>query len=251
MNASIEVEVPEGMEAEVWIDGRNRGPAPVRVEGLSPGRHYIRAVGQGAHRGYRTVGLSPTEELSVFLHLDQHGMGPVAGTERERSQQTAALYRALGTHTGTELVLIGGEHAESGGLLAQLYSPQSDRFSKPIALVDISGPESLDGLRSLLYGLLGQVNAQGEIRAESVDVRAHPFEVTANPVLTGLLLQDLRVAPRQPADPSPDSGESTGWFQSYRWWIIGGSAAVAGGAAAAVLVRKVGDHGTITVGPIP
>ena len=117
--------------------------------------------------------------------------------------------------------------------------------------MDISGPESLDGLRSLLYGLLGQVNAQGEIRAESVDVRAHPFEVTANPVLTGLLLQDLRVAPRQPADPSPDSGESTGWFQSYRWWIIGGSAAVAGGAAAAVLVRKVGDHGTITVGPIP
>lgn len=252
MNASIEVEVPEGMSSEVWIDGRNRGEAPVRVEGLSPGRHYIRVVGPGAHRGYRTVGLSTSENLSVFLRLDQHGMGPVAATERERSQQTAALYRALGAHTGTDLILIGGVPPGADRLQAQLYSPRNDRFSKPVSLVSEEGQDRDAQLQGLLSALLAQVNAQGEIRAESVDVRPQGLEVNANPVLTGLLLQPAESGGSgvRVVDLDRESSESS-WLKSYRWWLIGGGATIAGGTTAAILVRRVGDHGTITVGPIP
>jgi hypothetical protein len=252
MNASIEVEVPDGMQADIWIDGRNRGPAPVRVEGLSPGRHYIRAVGEGAHRGYKTVGLSSTEELSVFLRLDQHGMGPVAATQRERSQQTASLYRALGAHTGTELVLLGGKHPDTGDLVVQLYSPRSDRFSKPIDLTQPSGSGGRAGeWTGLMASLINQANSQGEIRAESVDARAQAFEINANPVLTGLLLQDSRPVQREPALPQEGNDGASSWLRSYRWWLIGGGAVAAGGVTAAVVVRRVGDNGTITVGPIP
>ena len=256
MNASITVQVPAGMEAEVWIDGRNRGTAPVTVDGLSPGRHYIRAVGPGAHRGYRTVGLSSTQELEVFLGMDQHGMGPVASSPQGRVQQTASLYRALGRHTGTELILIGWEDEVSGELLVQLYSPQSERFSKPHSAAwssSLSEDNRKAALAEMMASAIDQSTPQGEIRSEAVDLRAQPLAINRNPVLTGLLLQNLRPAPAPtsgPAERSRGEGESS-WLESYRWWLVGGGAAVVGGVTTAIVVQKMGDNGTITVGPIP
>ena len=72
-------------------------------------------------------------------------------------------------------------------------------------------------------------------------------------VLTGLLLQNLRPAPvptSGPAERSRGEGESS-WLESYRWWLVGGGAAVVGGVTTAIVVQKMGDNGTITVGPIP
>ena len=99
---------------------------------------------------------------------------------------------------------------------------------------------------------IDQSTPQGEIRSEAVDLRAQPLEINRNPVLTGLLLQNLRPAPALTNGPAERSrGEEESWLQSYRWWLVGGGTAVVGGVTAAIVVQKMGDNGTITVGPIP
>jgi tetratricopeptide (TPR) repeat protein len=246
--AALQIQVPEGMPVDIWVDGRKRGRAPLRVEGLPPGRHYIRAVGPGAHRGYKAVGLSPDQSLPVFLPMDQHGMGRVANSTEGRSRQTAALYRALGKHTQTELILVVGETG-TGQMGLQLFSTRNERFSK--ALQFDMGADLADELLDLLPMVLRYATEQGDIRADRVALKAPALKTNANSVLARLLLEEPAANSRSSGRGQATAGTSA--FQRYKWWLIGGGAVVVGGTTAAVVVLSSGpkDEGTITVGPIP
>jgi hypothetical protein len=245
--ATLKIQVPEGMSVSIWVDGRKRGTAPLTVAALPPGRHFVRAVGPNGHRGYKSVGLSPDQDMQLFLPMDQHGLGQVGSTRAERSRQTQNLYRALGKHVQTELILVLGLE-DSNEISLQLYSPRNDRFSKPLTL-DSSG-DWVENLVGLVPMVLRDANSQGDILADKVAVQSPALRLSANAVLTRILLEDGRRVepPKRPKNP-----QNTNWgIQRYKWWLVGGGAVVLGGAGAALAIGAgPKDQGTITVGPIP
>lgn len=245
--ATLRVQVPERMPATIWVDGRKRGAAPLTVESLPPGRHFIRAVGVDGNRGYKSVGLAPDQELQVFLPMDQHGFGQVASTQAGRARQTADLYNALGKHVHTDLILVVGRE-EAQQISLQLYSPRNDRFSKPLNL------EMADDWVSDLVGLVPMVlrdaSALGDILAEKVASQTPALRISANSVLTSLLLEEGH----RSEEPFRSKGPKTGatLLKRYKWWLVGGGAVVVGGAGAAIAIGAMPkDDGTIVVGPIP
>ena len=254
--ATLHIQVPAGMEAEIWVDGRRRGMAPLSVEGLTQGRHYVRAVGPGIRRGYKAPQLAAGQVLPLFLPMDQHGMGRVASKEDARRRQAANLYQSLGQHTATDLVLVLNQRKVRENILtAQLYSPRSDRFSNAVSL-ELPTQRSMMTLNveRELAELLSFVTAQGDINTGKLEHQAPDLKINSNPVLTGLLLRDLRKLP-EPREPRPEEkgpAADRTWLQRYKWWLIGGSAVVVGGATVAVAVTSSGGGGgSITVGPIP
>lgn len=247
--ATLRIQVPDRMPVTIWVDGRRRGSAPLTISDLPPGRHFIRAVGPFALRGYKSVGLSPDQDLPVFLPMDQHGFGQVASGLDERARQTAALYNALGKHIQTELILVVGQ-AQAGQMSVQLFSSRNGRFSKPLTVA--VGNDLIDELVALLPSVLKDANAQGDILADRIAVRSPALQITSNDILASLLLEEEKLMERAPPQRNEEREAGSRLVQRYKWWIVGGGAVVIGGVGTAIVVGAVpGDDGSITVGPIP
>lgn len=248
--ATLRIQVPDQMPVTIWVDGRKRGSAPLTISGLPPGRHFIRAVGPFALRGYKSVGLSPDQDLPVFLPMDQHGFGQVASSVDDRARQTAALYKALGQHVQTELILVVGQ-VQDGQISAQLFSSRNGRFSKPLTLA--ASNDWTNELVALLPAVLSDANAQGDILSDKISVRTPALQITSNDILASLLLENQKIVTGVPAPREEKERQNDSRFvQRYKWWLVGGGAVVVGGVGAAIVVGTApSDDGTITVGPIP
>nr|MDQ3034614.1 PEGA domain-containing protein [Myxococcota bacterium] len=73
-SAAIEVRTTPAVAATVLIDGAPRGQAPLRIDGLAPGRHTLALVAEGYETTTRELLLAPSS--SAILELP---MTPIAG----------------------------------------------------------------------------------------------------------------------------------------------------------------------------
>ena len=51
--------------AEIWLDGRYRGIAPLQLDQIPTGRHYLRLVSAGYHNEGRLIDVAPHQETTV------------------------------------------------------------------------------------------------------------------------------------------------------------------------------------------
>jgi hypothetical protein len=157
------------------------------------------------------------------------------------------MYNALGKHIQTDLILVVGRE-EAKQISLQLYSPRNDRFSKPLTL-ELAG-DWVNDLVGLVPMVLRDANAMGDIFTEKVASKTPALRISANAVLTSLLLEDGRGSVEPSRSTGPRMSKLT--LERYKWWLVGGGVVVLGGASAAIAIGAMPkDDGTITVGPIP
>ena len=100
---------PEG--ATVWIDGEERGPAPLTVEDLPPGVHIVEGRAEGYRSAEREVTAEPERQVTIRLQLEHI---PTTASIRVTSTISAAEVlldgRPLGRTPFTAEELEPGEH---------------------------------------------------------------------------------------------------------------------------------------------
>jgi hypothetical protein len=137
-------------------------------------------------------------EIAVDVVLEEPFLGTAGASRRERAEQTASLYRALGTRASeVEYVLLGGVDGEK--LYLQLYHAPSDAFSRAVEVPyqEWADDEVVAAL-PLLLNLIGKDGALA-----STDPAAVPLDIGANSALASLLLD-----PPAPQALGGDSGRS-------------------------------------------
>ena len=90
-NATLALDVsPSG--AQVWIDGRSMGRAPVDARGLGPGRHWVVASGLGRSPRGQLVDVGAGKRRTVHLELKP----------RRPGERIVEVRRALGSATSRD-----------------------------------------------------------------------------------------------------------------------------------------------------
>lgn len=241
-SGSLQIEMAGPGEYEVEVDGRRVGIAPVDVVDLPPGRHFLRAVGEGMERVQGVITLDPGERRELLLEPKPGGLGRVAETENGRARQVEALYTTLGRYAEVPMLLIAGETGR-GELALVLFSVELGMFSKALWM---EGADTNDLVR-LVPELEELLSDTGGIKADRVDSTLPGFDLNSNSVLSRLLL-----APPTPmvTTPSPPAAGRTNWIL----WAGAGAVAVGGVTAIAVVAASNDDTppaGTIIFGPLP
>jgi len=232
---SLSVQVRD-FEAEVWVDGRLQGSVPTRVSDLLPGRHYVLVHGVDGRREFATVVVAPGQNVRFSADLASRLIAPTGVDTEERARQSELLYRSLGTHVDSSLVLLAGE-SEANQVGLQLYEPHTGNFSKIATTSADSDP--VGALTELTHQLGSYVSDAGTIRANRVSSQVLPLDINANPLLSSVLL-----------DPEPIvvmTRQRTPW---YVWAGVSALAAGTAGGAVLLLTRDgpgVDPSGTITV----
>lgn len=231
---------------EVWLDGRRLDDPRAVVEGLPPGRHFVQALSYAGFRDWQAVELDPGEVEVVQFAMDSKRLGDPADNPVGRALQTRDLYAALGAQVATPLVLLAGEQ-EPGRIMAQLYAPRSGNFSRAVSAEVVDDPG--EALVDLMAELATFASEGGDIKPDKVAPEVASLDITANPVLTDLLMGGTLV--------EDGAGTDRG---ALRWVLLGGAGVVvAGGAVGGVLAAQAlsepdptpADEGVIVFGPIP
>lgn len=228
--------------AHVYVDGVERGEAPVKVDGLPPGVHYVLVQGADGRRSFSRVELGPGERMGFQAPLDQRALVGAGGQDTERARQVRQLYSSLGTHVATGLVLLGGE-LEDGRVALQLYETRTGNFSQVLRLA--GGDDPAAAAIELAPQLVDLITSDGTLDPARVSGQVAPLDIDDNALLSGLLL-----------DPEPIV-ETVTVTRGLPWYVWSGIAVVAaGGAATAVLIlapdpenpdKPDPDQGTILV----
>jgi len=249
----------------VVVDGVGRGAAPARAEGLLPGVHHVVVAGYKGSRGYQRLVIKPPEapappedgleeevptpapavpseipELAIDVVLEEPFLGTPGASRRERSAQTASLYRALGTRASdVEYVLLGGVDGEN--LYLQLYHAPSDAFSRPVEVPYQEWAD--DEVVAAVPLLLNLIGKDGTL--VSTDDTTVPLDIGANSALASLLLDPpTPVAIRDGG--SGDGGKKRG---GLILGIVAGAAVVGlAGGGAYLATRGDGGGSTTTTG---
>jgi tetratricopeptide (TPR) repeat protein len=225
----------------ITVDGRPLGVGPLSAERLPAGTHHIFAIAEGGRRSYTAVELKAGETLDITVPVAQVALGVPGETSLSRSAQIEPLYRSIGEHADSTLVLLAGE---IGGekVAVQLYSPRTKSFSK--ALVADAGDDPVAAMVDLIPSLTGYVNEAGDLRPDRVSIDIAPLDLDSNAVLTQILL-----------DPNEELQIQYIESDNSRWWLWTGVGAIVagGGAATAVLLTRgePEDNGVIILGPLP
>lgn len=217
--------------AEVLVDGRSVGDTPVRVEGLSPGQHFVYAIDAEGHRAGRRVPLEPGEGVAVEFGMEAYQLGIASSKAQGRARQTQELYEAVGEHAQADLVLLAGLSGE-GFVSVQLYSPRSGNFSRTITAEALGEP--VQAILDLVPAVAAYATESGDIRSDKVALDVPSLDVTSNAVLTRMLLDRSVVAPPPTAPVDPGPAPSAGSSSNAKWIAIGGAAIVVGGAGGAL-----------------
>lgn len=239
--ANLEV---QGQASSVLLDGQPRGAAPLTLTDVLPGRHDLLAVGDDGQSQHLVVEVAAGESRTLALALAQPHLPAAAASTFGRSQQSDALYRALGRQTQSEYVLVMG--VDDANLSMQLYAPAREVFSK-VTSVPVSG--SPDDEAALAVGLLlNLLDAQGALPSEAT-ASAAALRIDHNPWLDRALL-DPAAAQAVPVDPTPRKGPKAGLIAG----VSAGGAAVVTGIVTGLVLGLRGPpetvhDGTITVGP--
>lgn len=239
---AVEIELAgDYTEVEVFVDGLSRGTGPVTVEDLPPGGHHIFVVADGGRRAYQAVEVLPGQPQRATLTLQSAIIASPAPDAEGRAAQVERLYRALGEHASTQLLLIAGQVDEDEVAL-QLYSPRTGNFSR--ALSSRFEGDPVEAMALLMPAMASFVTEAGDIKPEAVSPRVTPLDVSANAVLTQVLL-----------DPNEELQVQYIEQGGGRWWLWAGlGAVVAGGGATTAALLLAGEpepEGTISFGPIP
>lgn len=215
-------------DLDVYVDGRRIGHPNAGGIPLPPGEHSVLVLASEGRRDFEKVSVGPNKpnlfrpDLEKRLHME------TATDEKGRSRQTRALYRAIGEYIQADFVLVAGDNGVETGL--QLFATRNRNFSRVV----LTGTDPSSDVAELL----SFVTPSGDLRSDSVRMEVLPLDVTANPVLTDLLL-----------DPQPGLVRT-----GPRWYVwTGAGLALAGGTAGVVtvLTTRSEDRGTIVVGPMP
>ena len=121
--------VTASMDAELFIDGKSRGPVSDGAISLVAGTHYVlvRAANGASH--FEVVNLAGGGAAKVDALLAERSVGHSEDDPAARSRQTRELYAAVGQYATGGVVVFGGV-LPSGQVALQLYSPASGNFSK-------------------------------------------------------------------------------------------------------------------------
>ncbi len=238
--ASLVVRAPEG--TRVYVDGHEI--LGEQALSLPPGAHYALAVGEDGRRDFARLDLQPGSRHTWEPQLDARVLARPSGTPEGRSDQVERLYRSLGEHAGTPLVVLGGE-VGADRVALQLYEPATGNFSKYVTAPADADP--VGAALDLVPTLARYVTDEGTLRTDRVGVEVAPLYISDNPLISSILL-----------DPQPIV-ETVTVTRGPPWYLWAGvGVAAAGGAAGAVWAvlasqqpEPAGDQGTITVGPFP
>jgi hypothetical protein len=125
--------------ATVYVDGRERGQAPLRITALTPGDHAVRVVSTGYLENQRTVTLAPGQSMDVVVRL-----------LRGHSQDSAARDRG-GSRKWVPIAAIG---AAAVGAAVYLATKKSN--TAPVAgTVSTDPTTALMGATSVSFGAQG------------------------------------------------------------------------------------------------
>jgi hypothetical protein len=231
---------PEG--AEVWIDGVQKGSAPLRVE-LAPGKHIFVA----RMAGYASAGVIDevragrrATDVAIALEQAAGGGGSLGGGIQqpqgaselpaalmEGSGREVGLYRSIADQTGARILLVlwlmpGGDTTSM--ISIQVFDRQTDRVIgsglSPEVPLDPSriGAASSEAIRGVLSGPAQQLLSV-----------LQPVVPTTCPEGTYLQLDGTCAPIVEPPPPDDDGSIAEEW---WFWTIIG--AVVAGGAATGI-----------------
>ncbi len=241
--AVLNVTAPAG--ADVWVDGRPAAGGAASLE-LVPGEHHVLIRGEGGASWFDTVTLGPSERKQLSPSLQARALARTATDGAGRSRQTRDLYRSVGQYTDRDPVLLAGVTG-NGQVALQIYAPASGNFSR--ALTAEADGDPVAALVDLLPAAVGFLSENGDIKSDRVSPQVVALDVSANDVLSGMIL-----APRAAtasAAPAPVAKKGAPWYV----WAGIGAVVAGGGATAAVLLsqepEETGDAGTITFGPVP
>lgn len=191
--AAVTLEVTADGAANVFLDGREVGAAPIKLAGVLPGMHHVLAKGENGW-GYQLLRVDQSESGTapgVSLTLGAPVLGTAAESPALRSRQIGGLYRAIGTHANKiDLLLIAG--VDQGQLQLQLYSPRADAFSRPVTapITDSAGSLAAESIPALM----DMMGTDGKLLPGQTHPIAIPVGLDSNAHLASLLMD-----PRQPS----------------------------------------------------
>lgn len=229
-------------EAEVYVDGRLEGKAPVTVEDLPAGAHMVLVRGKEGKRSFARLELAAGAREVYQAPLEGRSLAEAGETDSERARQVRQLYTSLGAHVATGIVVIGGE-LPSGQVALQLYETRTGNFSQMLSAP--TGQDPVSAILDLVPSATAYLTEEGTLRTDRVSTSVTPLDVDDNALLSSILL-----------DPVPIV-ETVTVTRGLPWYVWAGVAAVAGGGAATAAVLLTApdpedpNQGTIIVGPIP
>ena len=232
LNASVQ-------NAEIFVDGRSVGLAPVTVDNLPVGRHRVFVTAEGGLRAYEEVLIEAGGTRKLSLQIEERQITKPAEDRYGRSAQIESLYGAVGGYSQTPLVLLAGETGE-GQVAVLLYSSRSRNFSH--FLTAPAGEDPVGAIVDLIPAMGSYVTETGDIRPERVSVSVPPFVVSDNAVLEQILLdpnEEVQIQYIEKGAP---------WYL----WAAGGGIALAGVGVGVYAWLNAGgdeaqDNGTITI----
>lgn len=234
LQIGVDASTPAPGELTVWLDGIQKGKAPVTVAGVLPGEHHVVVRGKGTQGAARVVVPKgepssegqepPSQAAAVAIRLPT--LGDPAKSAMGRSTQVQALYAALGNRAeGLDYVLIAG--VDGSVLYLQLLDPESDTFSKTVEIPFVGTAD--DEAIAAVPLLLGVVGADGRFTASAAT--APPIHIGGNSELALLLTQPRDTVPVGPVGDDDDDKPPKKPKTALVLGIVGG-AVVAGGLAA-------------------
>ena len=91
-------------QATISVNGRNLGPAPVKLESAPAGTIHIRARAPSGGTAYKKVQIVPGASGTVELQPGALRLPPAGDVRFARIRATTDLYKAIGQQTKTDLV---------------------------------------------------------------------------------------------------------------------------------------------------
>jgi len=212
---------PEG--AEVFIDGRSRGAAPLIVEGLLVGDHYVTVKLAGFEKVAARFTVAPNYQETYEYTL-------------ERSDQYLILQQAL----RDVLPEIGRERAGQG-----ILALRGILFVSQIVLGTVdAGPNGLVNVRACLYDLRTGLRLKDIRREGRVGEPTGPLTRLGPDLYQGVDLRGFVEAPPPPPPPPPPPSRSI----FGKWWFWGVVGVAIAGVAVGVYVTQGLDSGAPSPG---
>ncbi len=224
--ATLVVQAPED-GADVFIDGRSVGKAPVTVNDLPPGAHFVLVRGQGGKRSFQRMELGQGAREVYQAPLEGRSFAEAAESSSERTRQVRQIYTSLGVHVATDIVILGGE-LPSGDVALQLYETRTGNFSQMLSAP--AGKDPLSALTDLVPSVSSWLTEEGTLRTDRVSTSPAALRVNDNALLSSILL-----------DPEPIV-EQVFVTKGAPWYMWVGIAAIAGGGAATAAVLLNDDE---------
>jgi hypothetical protein len=247
---SLHVEVEPGeVNAFVWIDGANRGEAPVDLMDLSPGVHLLRIVAEGYRlHGERVLLAGAAARTTVVLESkvsSARAPDPVRAalrTELKKRAQAGVVdasakpvFLRLAERTGATHLVVGMVGTQAQGFAIRLFLYRTE--DKKLVELDAAtfDAELLKLENATLAASRSLLRAIREFPvARDITATLSPHAVRTGDGEDSQLIGDGK---------HRDARDLGGQTSHRTWWIVGGTGVVI--LTAAVIILTVSGSGTV------